>query len=157
MAEGRRETKEGLVGPVMIRAHIKGTELRFETSCKLFSPARPDRGSLAMLSEIIFEHRDKILDLGCGYGLMGIYAAKLVGPERVWMLDNDQTAIDSALKNVLLNQVVGVTVRLSDGFRDLSEAGFDKIVCNPPYHADFSVPKHFIEKGFKSWAAGSTS
>jgi 16S rRNA (guanine1207-N2)-methyltransferase len=99
-----------------------------------------------MLSEIDFERNDKILDLGCGYGLIGIYAAKLVGPERVWMLDHDQAAIDCAEKNVLLNQVVGVTVTLSDGFRALR--GFTKILCNPPYHADFSVPKHFIEKGF---------
>jgi 16S rRNA (guanine1207-N2)-methyltransferase len=43
---------------------------------------------------------------------------------------------------------------LSDGFRDFRESGFTKILSNPPYHADFAVPKHFIEKGFNRLVVG---
>jgi 16S rRNA (guanine1207-N2)-methyltransferase len=140
----------------VIRASVSGIELRFETAPNLFSPTKPDRGSLAMLSCIRFEPNDKVLDLGCGYGLIGIYAAKVVGADRVWMLDNDRTAVDYAGRNLALNSVEGVNVVLSDGFRELHEANFTKIVCNPPYHVDFSVPKHFIEKGFNRLAVGGT-
>jgi 16S rRNA (guanine1207-N2)-methyltransferase len=47
-------------------------------------------------------------------------------------------------------------VVLSDGFRYFFETGFDKILCNPPYQADFAVPKHFIEKGFNRLVVGGT-
>jgi len=138
----------------MIRANVAGIEMRFETEPSLFSPAKPDRGTLAMLSRIKFEPSDKILDLGCGYGLVGIYAAKIIGAEHVWMLDNDQIALDCATKNLSLNGIDGANVVLSDGFRDLRETNFTKIICNPPYHVDFSVPKHFIEKGFNRLELG---
>jgi 16S rRNA (guanine1207-N2)-methyltransferase len=132
----------------MIHADVVGIELRFETQPSLFSPKKLDRGSLAMLSCISFEPNDKVLDLGCGYGLIGIYAAKVIGAECVWMVDNDQTGVESAVKNLALNGVEGVAVVMSDGFRQIRETNFTKIICNPPYHADFSIPKHFIEKGF---------
>jgi 16S rRNA (guanine1207-N2)-methyltransferase len=138
----------------VIHANVAGIELNFETAPTLFSPTRADRGSLAMLSCISFEPNDKVLDLGCGYGLIGIYAAKVIGAGHVWMADNDQTAIECAARNLALNGVQDVTVVMSDGFRHIREANFTKIVCNPPYHVDFSVPKHFIEKGFNRLVLG---
>jgi 16S rRNA (guanine1207-N2)-methyltransferase len=132
----------------VIHANVAGVELQFETAPSLFSPTKLDRGSLAMLSCISFAPDDKVLDLGCGYGLIGIYAAKVIGAGRVWMADNDQTAVECAVRNLAVNGVDGVNVVMSDGFREIRETNFTKIVCNPPYHVDFSVPKHFIEKGF---------
>jgi 16S rRNA (guanine1207-N2)-methyltransferase len=132
----------------MIHANVADVELHFDTAPTLFSPAKADRGSLAILSCVSLEPNDKVLDLGCGYGLIGIYAAKVIGAERVWMADNDQTAIEYAVKNLAINGVERVSVVMSDGFREIREANFTKIICNPPYHVDFSVPKHFIEKGF---------
>ena len=138
----------------MIHTQVGNTELRFETAAGLFSVEKPDRGSLAMLSCVRFEPNDKILDLGCGYGLVGIYAAKIIGADRVWMVDNDPIAVDWASRNLALNGVAGATLLLSDGFENLRETSFTKIICNPPYHVDFSVPKHFIEKGFNRLALG---
>jgi 16S rRNA (guanine1207-N2)-methyltransferase len=135
---------------------ILGVKLRFETAPCLFSPTKPDQGSLAMLSCIKFEADDKILDLGCGYGLIGIYAAKVVSPQSVWMVDDDPEATRHATRNLVLNGVEGVRVLSSDGFRELRESNFTKIVCNPPYHVDFSVPKHFIEKGFNRLVVGGS-
>jgi 16S rRNA (guanine1207-N2)-methyltransferase len=101
-----------------------------------------------------FDAEDKVLDLGCGYGTMGIYAAKLLGAERVHMIDNDPVAIRCAEYNAQVNGVAGARAQLSDGFRDFRVAGFTKILCNPPYHTDFSVAKHFIEKGFNRLLLG---
>lgn len=140
----------------MFRASVNAIDLRFETDPSLFSPSRPDRGTLALLSSIAFEPEDKILDLGCGYGLVGIYAAKRIEPSRVWMIDNDETALISARRNIAINDVAGVHVLQSDGFRDFNESDFTKIIFNPPYHADFSVPKHFIEKGFNRLVVGGS-
>jgi 16S rRNA (guanine1207-N2)-methyltransferase len=135
---------------------IQGVDLRFETHPTLFSPRSVDAGTRAMLDCVAFDPTDKVLDLGCGYGVVGVFAAKCVGADRVFMIDNDATAIDCTRHNARLNDVAGVTVAVSDAFEDFREVGFTKILCNPPYHADFAVPKRFILKGFNRLALGGT-
>ena len=63
----------------MIKTNIKGIDLVFETSKSLFSPRAVDLGTLSMLSLVEFGENEKVLDLGCGYGVVGILAAKIVG------------------------------------------------------------------------------
>jgi 16S rRNA (guanine1207-N2)-methyltransferase len=140
----------------LILQTVRGVELRFETSPSLFSPRELDKGSLALLSQICIEKGDKVLDLGCGYGLLGIFAAKFTHPEGVYLLDRDEVATSCARRNVALNGVEGAICAVSEGFHDFHEAGFTKILCNPPFHADFSVAKHFIEKGFNRLAIGGS-
>ena len=140
----------------MIHAEIAGVEMRFETTPGLFSPGGVDAGTAAMLAAVSFDPGDKVLDLGCGYGVVGVFAAISLRPAAVWMVDSDPEAVKIARRNVALNGVAGVTVIASDGFRDLRESGFTKILSNPPYHADFSVPKHFIEKGFNRLVLGGS-
>lgn len=138
----------------MIQASIKGIDLNFKTSKDVFSPDAIDRGTMAMLSVVEFHPDDKVLDLGCGYGVVGILAAKFINPANVIMTDNDPAAIALARENIEINNAQGVKVILSDGFQSLSETGFSLILSNPPYHADFSVPKHFIHKGFNRLQIG---
>lgn len=136
----------------MITVTIKDVELQFRTEGSLFSPRRIDNGTLALLSAIDFEEGDRICDLGCGYGAVGITAARLIGPDRVLMLDNDPKAVACARENARLNGVPETEVVQSDGFSATRETHFTKIITHPPYHADFSVPKRFIEKGFNRLA-----
>jgi len=135
-------------------ATIRGIALQFETHPTLFSPRGVDAGTRALLERVAFEPDDKVLDLGCGYGVIGIVAAKCIAPASVFMLDVDPAAIDCAQRNARLNDVAGVTIAQSDGFRSFDAIGFTKILCNPPYHVDFSVPKHFIAKGFNRLMLG---
>lgn len=139
---------------VTIAAVLKDIGLVFTTEPGVFSPRAIDRGTSLLLSLVQFERTDKVLDLGCGYGAMGICAAKQLSPSQVYMIDNDPLAVRLAAENAALNAVTGVHIALSDGFRALRETGFTKILCNPPYHTDFSVAKHFIEKGFNRLAMG---
>lgn len=140
----------------MIDVVIGTVRLRLETDARLFSPAGPDAGTMAMLSLIEFRPEDRVLDLGCGYGLVGVLAAKTCAPEQVVMLDSDPLAVALARRNADANGVAGVKIELSDGFRSTREMGFSKIISNPPYHVDFAVPKHFIEKGFNRLQLGGT-
>lgn len=133
----------------MITAEIKGVALMLETDPELFSPSSVDRGTLAMLSEIDFPADGKILDLGCGCGVVGITAAKLIGEENVVMCDISQKAVEVSRENAERNSVGGVKIYSSDGLKDVPESGFAMILSNPPYHTDFSVAKHFIDEGFK--------
>ncbi|MBC1350120.1 methyltransferase [Listeria welshimeri] len=138
----------------MLYATINDVDLKFETTNQLFSPRNVDNGTLAMLSVIDFKRMDKVCDLGCGYGVIGILAAKLIGSENVTMIDNSEEAIAAAKQNIALNDLADIDVILSDGFSDFQVTDFTKIICHPPYHVDFAVPKAFIEKGFNRLKIG---
>lgn len=133
---------------------IKGVRVALETAPGLFSPKRADRGTLAMLSCVDFAPGMRVLDLGCGSGLVGILAAKLCGAENVVMCDVDPLAVEIAARNAARNGVGGVKAVVSDGFSAIEDAGFDLILSNPPYQSDFSVAKGFIEKGFNRLKLG---
>lgn len=138
----------------MIKENIKGIELEFETAGEVFSPKNIDKGTLAMLSVVEFKEDDKILDLGCGYGVVGILAARLIGQDKVTMVDIDDRAVKISKQNAKLNNVPEISIFQSDGFTNIQEKDFTAILSNPPYHADFSVAKAFIEKGFNRLCIG---
>ena len=54
---------------------LGGSTMEFETAAGLFSPAHADRGTLAMLACADLAPGQRVLDLGCGWGLAGVYAA----------------------------------------------------------------------------------
>lgn len=62
---------------------INGEELWFQTEPSLFSPKGPDAGTLAMLSHVELKGNERVLDLGCGAGIVGVWAARK-GAERMW-------------------------------------------------------------------------
>ncbi len=51
--------------------------------------------------------------------------------------------------NLHRNHVPNIRIRVRDGYNNIEEGDFTWILSNPPYHVDFSVPKHFIEVGYK--------
>jgi 16S rRNA (guanine1207-N2)-methyltransferase len=138
----------------MFHTSVNGYDLVFKTDPKLFSPHSVDAGTMAMLSVVEFSAGQRVLDLGCGYGVVGIAAAKAVGDHNVVMVDRDPLAVQYARINARLNDVCKTRIYESDGFADFAETGFDLILSNPPYHVDFSIPKGFIEKGFNRLVVG---
>jgi 16S rRNA (guanine1207-N2)-methyltransferase len=139
-----------------VNAVVEGVHLKFETDPRLFSAQSVDDGTACLLTQVYFHENDKVLDLGCGYGVIGIYAAKRINPRQVFLVDNDPAAVSCAMRNAQINAVESIHIQCSEGFRGLSEKDFTKILCNPPYHTDFSVAKHFIEKGFNRLVVGGS-
>ena len=137
-----------------IKAEVLGEQITLRTQPGLFSPQRVDRGTLAMLSTVELQPSMRVMDLGCGCGVVGIAAAKKCGAENVVMSDADEGAVEAARENAALNGVEGVKIVLSDGFESVDESGFDLILSNPPYQSDFAVAKRFIEKGFNRLKLG---
>ena len=138
----------------LLQAEILGQRVTLETRRGLFSPEHIDRGTLAMLSHVQIASGMRIMDLGCGCGVVGIVAAKIAGEENVFMSDADPMAVETARRNAERNGVGGVQVCVSDGFQSVDASGFDLILSNPPYQTDFSVAKGFIEKGFNRLKIG---
>lgn len=133
---------------------INGTEIICDTGNYYFSPKNIDKGTLQMLNNVKIAKNDKVLDLGCGYGIVGIYAAKLIGGENVTMCDILPEAVELSKRNLELNGIEGVKVLQSDGLKNIEDNDYTLILSNPPYHTDFSVAKEFIEDGFKKLAVG---
>ena len=142
------------IEPNIIKTSIKGIEIQLKTLEVLFSPKSIDRGTLAMLSVLNLKEDDKVLDLGCGYGIVGIYAAKVIGAENVVMTDIDSIAVELARENAALNGVSQIKVVQGDAYESIEDNDFTVILTNPPYHTDFSVAKKFIEKGFNRLRIG---
>ena len=126
----------------------------FETAQGLFSPAGPDRGTLAMLRVARLEKGMRVLDLGCGWGLAGVYAARVCGAQGVVMTDIDARAVEAARANATRNGVGDVRAYVGDALDAVPDRAFDAILCNPPYQSDFSVAKKFILKSFNRLEIG---
>lgn len=128
--------------------------LFIESEKSLFSPYAPDKGTLAMLSGAVFNKGEKILDLGCGTGIVGIFACKKLSNDcTVIQCDISSKAVKCAVINNSFNNTCA-NAFVSDGFANVEDNDFDMILSNPPYHTDFSVAKHFIEDGFKHLKVG---
>jgi 16S rRNA (guanine1207-N2)-methyltransferase len=138
----------------MINTTIKNIPLQFHTDSTVFSPAGIDRGTLAMLSQVDFTPGDRVLDLGCGYGAVGLTAAKIIGEDKVILCDISEDAVALARQNALLNGLSHADIRQSDAYENIPEQDFTLILSNPPYHTDFSVARRFIETGFYKLAPG---
>lgn len=139
---------------MLIREEINGTEIECETGEYYFSPGRVDRGTRLMLETVPLKETDKVLDLGCGWGVVGIYAAKKLGPGQVVMCDVLEEAVALSTDNLKRNNLEGVKVIKSDGLKDVEDRDFTLILSNPPYHTDFAVAKAFIEDGFRKLTVG---
>ena len=126
----------------MIKCTINGIGLNMYTEHSLFSPNDIDKGTVTMLSKIEFKPGQKILDLGCGYGVIGIYAAHFSGAENVTMIDINPIAVEFAKKNAIYNNLDVINIFQSDGLHNVSQQDFDLILSNPPYHADFPEKFH---------------
>ncbi|MBQ0012302.1 MAG: methyltransferase [Clostridiales bacterium] len=130
-------------------------EIRIETESSLFSPKEADKGTLAMLKFVEFHADDKVLDLGCGCGIVSLAAAASgVQPSNLVLTDIDPTAVRVASKNLNNNGYEGAICVVGDGLSQVPGSDFDLILSNPPYHTDFKVAKTFIEKGFNRLKIG---
>ena len=139
---------------MIITEQVQGIDLVLHTNEEVFSPGAVDKGTKAMLSFVKFGAEDKVLDLGCGCGIVGILAAKQIGADKVVMCDISENAVLLSKQNAEANGVGSVTICRSDGLKEISETGFTLILSNPPYHTDFAVAKGFIEDGFKKLSVG---
>ncbi len=117
---------------------LAGQKLRFCTTWGLFSPREIDSGTWLLLKQfedgqIDIKPGDDILDIGCGYGPIGLTLASLAPQGRTLMVDKDFVAVDYTRKNIELNRTPNAEAMLSNGLAQIpAERTFDIIVSNVP-------------------------
>ena len=112
---------------------LRGQPLNFRTTWGLFSPRGIDEGTRLLLDHLEIRHDERALDLGCGYGPIGLSIAREAAEGFCTLVDKDFVAVEYARRNAELNGIRNLDVRLSDGFRHLEkDARFSLVVSNLP-------------------------
>lgn len=120
-----------------ISVTLKGNTLTFTTDAGVFSKDRIDFGSQVMIEAIeesVFPNK-RVLDVGCGYGPVGIALAKANPSFTVDMIDVNERALELAKKNAALNKVDRVSIFLSSIYDGVKHTNYGAIISNPPIRA----------------------
>lgn len=136
---------------------LKGRQFRFTTDSGVFSKATVDYGSRVLIAA--FDQTDlpvgKILDVGCGYGPIGLSLAYATGRE-VEMIDINERAIGLAQKNAELNHIEGVDIHPSNIYENVHQTGYAAIVSNPPIRAGKDVVHGILTDAWALLLPGGT-
>ena len=117
-----------------LHAHVRGLSFSFFTASGIFSSRKLDDGTCALLCFINILPQDRVLDLGCGNGVVGLVASKFT-KGLVTLTDINERAILVAQMNQKLFGSLNVEVFQGDGYAPLQEKKFHVILFNPPQTA----------------------
>lgn len=117
---------------------IREREFIIHTLPGVFSFDHVDEGTAMLLDCMHVPCDSRVLDLGCGCGLIGMVAAHL-GAGHVDLTDDHLLSVSSTLENIRLNHIHTATVYAGDLFGSLPEVKYDAIFSNPPFHAGKEV------------------
>ncbi|MGT2749922.1 class I SAM-dependent methyltransferase [Streptococcus orisasini] len=136
-----------------IRVDLLGQTFYFLTDSGVFSKKMVDYGSQVLLNSLNFEKEKTLLDVGCGYGPLGISLAKVYGLE-VTMVDINNRALDLAKTNAEKNGV-SANIFYSNSYENISGC-FDAIISNPPIRAGKQVVHAIIEGSIEHLNTGGS-
>jgi 16S rRNA (guanine1207-N2)-methyltransferase len=124
---------------------LRDRQFRFVSDAGVFSRDGIDFGSRLLIETMEILPNDHVLDVGCGYGAIGVVAATLATAGQVTMVDINERALELAEENSIRNQVMNVHVLKSNVFAELDYRRFNKIITNPPIRAG----KHVVHQIFE--------
>ncbi|QLB52377.1 class I SAM-dependent methyltransferase [Streptococcus sanguinis] len=134
-----------------LNVELLGQRLTFLTDAGVFSKKMIDYGSRVLLSVLDFEAGERVLDVGCGYGPLGLSLVKAYGVAAT-MVDINQRALDLAQQNAERNQV-SAHIFQSNVYEKVSGI-FDHIISNPPIRAGKQVVHEVINGSYEHLTEG---
>ncbi|MDI6806140.1 MAG: class I SAM-dependent methyltransferase [Candidatus Bathyarchaeia archaeon] len=140
----------------IIRTSLRGIPFQFLTASGVFSKKRVDLGTRVLIESMILPEKGYVLDVGCGYGVVGIAAATFNPNLHVVMVDVNSRAVWLAKKNIEINHIKNAEVRRGNLYESVKGLTFNCILSNPPVSAGmkilkaiiFGAPEHLAFKGF---------
>lgn len=126
-----------------LRVDLLGEKMTFLTDAGVFSKKMVDFGSQLLLKCLEVDQGETVLDVGCGYGPLGLSLAKAYGVKAT-MVDINNRALDLARQNAKRNKVEA-TIFQSNIYEQV-EGYFDHVISNPPIRAGKQVVHEIIEK-----------
>ncbi len=138
----------------LIRTHLRGRFFEFMTSTGVFSKRRVDLGTRLLIESMVLPESGLVLDLGCGYGPVGIAAAVLNPSLHLVMVDVNERAVQLARENAKRNKVDNVEIRLGFLYAPVNNIRFNAILCNPPISAGMQTVLPIVTDGFEHLRKG---
>jgi 16S rRNA G1207 methylase RsmC len=146
-----RHTGRG--GPT-VTAELLGRAFRFAAAPGLFSAERVDDGTRLILGHLPSSAPKRVLDLGCGYGALGLPVASSHPSAALLLVDRDALAVEYAGRNARSHGLSNVHTATSLGYRDVPESPFDWVLCNVPARIGEPAIRYFLGEGARRLAAG---
>lgn len=139
---------------MLIKTELCGELMQFSTTWGLFSPRAIDEGSKLMLQYIKVNENDNCLDIGCGYGPLGLTLAKLAPNGKTTLIDKDFVAVNYTEKNIQLNRLSNCETFLSNGLDQVGSRQFNLIVSNIPAKVGNELLSLFLIDAWKHLQPG---
>lgn len=128
----------------LVRTRLRGRSFEFLTSASVFSRTRVDAGTRLLAESMVLPERGFVLDLGCGYGPVGIAAAATTPGLHVMMVDVNERAVRLARENAKRNNLTNVEVRCGVLYDPVDDVEFDSVLSNPPLSAGMHTVSSII-------------
>ena len=128
----------------LVRTSLAKKSFSFLTASGVFSKDRVDLGTRLLVESMILPDKGCVLDLGCGYGPVGIAVAAFNPYLNVFMVDVNIRAVRLARRNVELNNVKNAVVKRGFLYEPVKDVSFDCVLSNPPVSAGMSTVKAVI-------------
>lgn len=131
----------------LIDYRIDEVDVKFYTDAGVFSKMRVDYGSGVLIKAMKDQTfpKEGILDVGTGYGPIGLFAAKFWPDQEVEMVDVNERALELARRNAQLNNIDNVNIRQSNIYAQVDKK-FGLVLTNPPIRAGKKVVDEIIVK-----------
>jgi 16S rRNA (guanine1207-N2)-methyltransferase len=138
-------------------AHARGYTFHLRSLPGVFAYDRVDAGTALLLEVLPIPLGARVLDVGCGYGIIGLAAARL-GAAQVELVDVNLLAVAAAGANILHNRIAQARAFASDGVPEGAARRYDLVVSNPPFHVgksvDGDIARAFIERAQQALVPG---
>ena len=132
-----------------LKLYINDKVLSFVSDCGVFSNTQIDYGSFTFLKTLLeLENVNSILDVGCGYGVLGITLKYFGKCQNVTMVDINPKAVSLCQENINYYSLDNISCFISDGFNEVNSS-YDQIVINPPIRAGKAVIYKMFEDSVK--------
>ncbi len=142
---------------IVLDVELLGSRFNLHTRWGVFSPRSIDDGTLLLLKYISADDDDVCLDLGCGYGPIGLALARHCHKGQVHMVDKDFVAVELANYNAKINNINNAKAYLSDAFIQVpSEIKFNKIISNIPAKVGREQLSIILYDAFDALESGGT-
>jgi 16S rRNA (guanine1207-N2)-methyltransferase len=139
-----------------LRFLYRGDVMTFETDAGVFASEGLDPGTALLIEALAPSPTARVLDLGCGWGAIGLAAAKAAPEGHVVLTDVNRRAVLLARKNARRNEITNVEVRAGPLYDPVPGETFEVIATNPPYHAGRETILAILEGAPARLAPGGT-
>jgi 16S rRNA (guanine1207-N2)-methyltransferase len=130
-----------------ITEQLLGNALAFVAAPGLFSAHRVDDGTRLLLDHLPKQAPASVLDLGCGYGALGLPIAAAFPEATVVLVDRDLLAVETSRQNAARNGLGNATCLGSLGYRDVPDGTFDWVLCNVPARIGANAIAYILSAG----------